>query len=70
MTEHQHMAAQLTRRRQGEILDRLAAGESLRAICRRQGMPAPATVCTWVNQSEAFAKRYRKARSNGRRAAA
>lgn len=57
------LAARMTRQRQAEILNRLSAGESLRRICTDAGMPAPATVCGWVNQSEAFAKRYRKARS-------
>jgi hypothetical protein len=56
------LTAQKTRERQAEILSRLSAGDSLRRICAETGMPAPATVCGWVNQSEAFAKRYRKAR--------
>ena len=40
------------------ILDRLAAGESLRAICRDEGMPAFQTVLVWVNRDDDFAKRY------------
>lgn len=40
------------------ILDRLAAGESLRAICKDDGMPAFQTVLGWVNRDDEFARKY------------
>lgn len=45
-----------------KILERLANGESLRAICRDKGMPAPSTVCTWVKENKEFAEQYAHAR--------
>lgn len=44
------------------VLRRLAAGESLRAICSHDGMPSAGTVCGWVRRDPAFAKRYAAAR--------
>lgn len=45
------------------ICARLAAGESLRAICRDPGMPAPSTVIDWVlADQDGFAARYDRAR--------
>jgi len=46
-----------------EILNRLASGETLRAICRSDGMPNPARVVQWCDEDEEFAKRYARARS-------
>lgn len=48
--------------KQAEILARLAAGESLRAICAGAGTPSAGTVCGWVRRSEAFERRYLSAR--------
>jgi hypothetical protein len=46
-----------------EILQRLAAGESLRGICEGDAMPAASTVATWViDDREGFAERYARAR--------
>lgn len=44
------------------ILDRLAAGESLRAICRDDAMPDYSTVDRWLQDNPAFASRYARAR--------
>lgn len=47
------------------ICDRLAAGESLRAICRTSGMPSAPTVCRWVTTIPEFAEQYARARDIG-----
>jgi len=47
------------------ILSRLASGESLRAICRSDGMPTETLVRQWVMDDEAFASQYARARSMG-----
>jgi hypothetical protein len=45
------------------VLERLAAGESLRVICRDPGMPSERAVRIWVAEDrEGFAARYRAAR--------
>lgn len=46
------------------ILERLAAGETLRAICRADGYPAASTVLLWA-QDPLFAERYARARGMG-----
>src|SRR5579884_3690365 len=49
-----------------EILVRLAQGETLRGICRGEGMPAASTVCYWVTENlDGFGERYRRARDIG-----
>ena len=45
-----------------EILERLACGESLRAICQDDGMPHRTTVIRWLSQREDFRARYAIAR--------
>ncbi len=49
------------------ICERLAAGETLRAICRAEGMPPEGTVRGWVidNAGPGFAERYTRARDIG-----
>ena len=48
------------------ICDRIAAGESLRGICRSDGMPAESTVRLWVlDDVEKFAAQYARAREVG-----
>lgn len=48
------------------ILDRLAKGETLRGICRDEGMPPPSTVLEWVKDDrDGFAERYARAREAG-----
>jgi hypothetical protein len=50
----------------GAILARLALGESLRAICRPDEMPAESTVRLWaIEDREGFAARYVRARDLG-----
>lgn len=44
------------------ICGRLTEGESLRAICRDDGMPHAATVCRWLAQHEDFREQYARAR--------
>ncbi len=46
------------------VLERMAAGETLRGICRDDGMPAASTVRYWVvtDQPVGFAERYARAR--------
>ena len=49
-----------------EICRRLANGESLRAICRTEGMPPESTVRTWVvNDFRGFAAIYARSRDVG-----
>lgn len=45
-----------------EICERLINGESLRRICRDDGMPNASTVCRWLGQNEEFRKQYAHAR--------
>ena len=47
----------------GVICARLAAGESLRAICGQPGMPAFSTVMKWARANLAFANAYAEARA-------
>jgi hypothetical protein len=48
------------------ICDRLANGESLRAICRDEGMPSEATVRAWaLDDVCGFAAQYARARELG-----
>jgi hypothetical protein len=44
------------------ICDRLADGESLRAICASAGMPNKATVFRWIGSHEEFREQYQWAR--------
>lgn len=47
-----------------KILYRMSQGESLRAICRDEGMPNECTVRTWaLNDREGFFSHYEKARA-------
>jgi hypothetical protein len=47
-----------------QICERIAAGESLRAICRDQDMPSAATIRSWLHESEAFRARHARARED------
>jgi hypothetical protein len=47
------------------ICARLAEGESLRAICRDDGMPSAPTVILWVRTNKPFAEQYATARETG-----
>lgn len=44
------------------ICERIANGESLRAICDDEGMPAKSTVCLWLIEDKAFSDQYARAR--------
>lgn len=46
------------------ICERLADGESLRSICRDEGMPHASTVCRWLASDDraAFREQYTRAR--------
>lgn len=44
------------------ILDRLLVGESLRAVCREEGMPDLRTVLRWLLDDEEFARKYTRTR--------
>ena len=45
-----------------EITARIAEGESLRAICKRPGMPSAGVVIAWAVADPAFGRRYALAR--------
>lgn len=45
-----------------DICQRIAEGESLRAICRDKDMPNASTVHAWVLDNEEFSKQYESAR--------
>lgn len=46
-----------------EICERLALGESLRAICCEDNMPSQSMVYRWLDQYEAFREQYAHARA-------
>lgn len=45
-----------------DICALLMTGESLRSICKRQGMPAMSTVTLWLTKHEEFSAQYARAR--------
>lgn len=45
-----------------KICEALIDGQSLRSICKGDEFPSVVTVCKWVNDNEAFAKQYARAR--------
>ena len=49
-----------------EICERLASGETLRSICRDEGMPHESTVRKWAREDrEGFSTQYARARDAG-----
>lgn len=54
----------MTDRREA-ILDGLADGKSLRAICREDGMPAVSTVMRWLQEDPDWQLQYARARAAG-----
>lgn len=44
------------------ICEKLADGQSLRSICREEGMPHTATVCRWLARNAPFSEQYARAR--------
>lgn len=49
---------------------RLAEGESLRAVCRDEEMPAKCTVLRWIARNEDFRAQYVRAKAEGAEAIA
>ena len=47
-----------------EICSRLVEGESLRSICRSDGMPVTGTICRWLTEKPEFKEQYIRAREN------
>lgn len=47
------------------ILERIANGESVREICRSDGMPAMSTVFKWLAEDKSFAEQYARAKAEG-----
>ena len=45
-----------------KICERIASGESLRNICRDEGMPSASSVWLWLNQHTDFSEQYARAR--------
>jgi len=52
------------------ICARLAEGESLRSICRDEGMPDKATVFNWMHSKDGFLDQYRHAKERAAEAIA
>lgn len=48
-----------------DIIDRLAKGEPLAAICRTPGYPHPSTFRDWCNGDEELSRRFARAREDG-----
>ncbi len=44
------------------ICERISLGESLRSICRDEGMPEKLTVLRWLSQDDQFCAQYARAR--------
>jgi len=62
-TKHQLSQTSFTREIAAEVCERMARGESLRAICRSPHMPDESTVRLWaVNDIDGFKARYASAR--------
>lgn len=48
-----------------KICERIADGESLRAICREDGMPTTSTIMLWLKDKPEFSEQYAHARVIG-----
>jgi len=60
---HRHGASSYNEAIASEILDQLAEGKTMRAICREPGMPSARTVNRWAtDDTNGFAARYDRAR--------
>ncbi|WP_202628955.1 DNA packaging protein [Cronobacter malonaticus] len=44
------------------ICERIAAGESVRRICKSEDMPAQSTIYKWLNDIDGFSEQYARAR--------
>lgn len=47
------------------ILERIANGESVREICRSEGMPSMSAVFRWLQEDKAFQEQYAHAKEVG-----
>ena len=47
-----------------QVCERIALGESLRAICSEKGMPCRMTVFKWIRDFPSFADQYARARED------
>jgi hypothetical protein len=45
------------------ICERIAAGESVRSVCRDEQMPAASTVFKWLTEDAAFSEQYARAKA-------
>lgn len=52
------------------LLERIADGESVRSICRSDGMPAISAVMRWLAEDESFREQYARAKEMGAEAMA
>lgn len=57
--------SKFTKELASRICERLAAGETLRAVCRDEGMPEERTVRRWATDNKTFSPQYAKAREIG-----
>lgn len=44
------------------ICEEIMQGKSLRAICKREDMPALSTICRWLSNNKDFQEQYTRAR--------
>ncbi len=44
------------------ICERLALGESMRTVCREEGMPVMSTIFKWLRENELFSEQYARAK--------
>lgn len=56
------MQTQFSQETADTICERIACGESLRAICADEALPAMSTVFKWLNEQQAFSEQYARAR--------
>lgn len=57
--------SKFTKEMASRICERLAAGETLRAICRDDDVPAAQTVLRWTAANTEFSEQYARARETG-----
>lgn len=52
------------------VLERIAAGESVRQICRDEGMPSWTAIARWLKEDASFREQYVRAKEDGAEAMA
>lgn len=57
--------AEFTQELFDEICAYLATGESLRTVCKREGMPAKGSVFRWLNDKPELRDQYARAKQDG-----